>query len=90
MLKKATIILYCVVVVVMAIATFVEHANGFRLYGEWWFTVLWALLTAVAIVYFLKQKVRKLFVVVLHLSFVVILFGAFLTHVSARQGALHV
>ena len=90
MLKKATIILYCVVVVVMAIATFVEHANGFRLYGEWWFTILWALLTAVAIVYFLKQKVRKLFVVVLHLSFVVILFGAFLTHVSARQGALHV
>lgn len=90
MLKKVTIILYCVVVVVMAIATFVEHANGFRLYGEWWFTALWALLTAVAIVYFLKQKVRKLFVVVLHLSFVVILFGAFLTHVSARQGVLHV
>ena len=89
MLKKALIILYAVVVAVMAIATFAEHAGGPRLYGEWWFSGLWALLTAVAIVYFLKQKVRRLFVVVLHLSFVVILAGALLTHVFSRQGAVH-
>ena len=89
MLKKTIILLYCVVVVVMAIATFVEHANGYRFYGEWWFSALWALLTAAAIIYFLKQRVRRLFVVVLHLSFVVILLGAFLTHVSSKQGALH-
>ncbi len=89
MLKKTVIFLYIVVVVVMATATFVEHANGYRLYGEWWFSLLWALLTAVAVVYFLQQRVRRLFVVVLHLSFVVILLGAFLTHVFSRQGAVH-
>ena len=89
MLKKSLIILYIVVVAIMAIATFVEHAVGYRFYGEWWFAALWALLTATAIVYFLKQRVRRLSVVVLHLSFVIILLGALITHVSSRQGALH-
>ncbi len=89
MLKKITIFLYILVVIVMATATFVEHANGYRLYGNWWFSLLWGMLTAAAIVYFLKQKVRRLFVVVLHLSFVVILLGALLTHFFSQQGAVH-
>lgn len=89
MLKKTLLFLYCVVVVVMAAATFVEHANGYRLYGEWWFSLLWALLTAVAIVWFLQRRVRRPSVVMLHLSFVVILSGAGLTHVFSSQGAVH-
>ncbi len=89
MLKKTIIILYITIVVVMAIATFIEHANGYRLYGDWRFSLLWALLCAVAIVYFLKQRVRRLSVVTLHLSFVVILLGALLTHVFSKQGAIH-
>lgn len=89
MLKKTVLLLYIVVVAVMAAATFVEHFNGYSLYDDWWFTLLWALLAAFSIVYFLKQHVRRLSVVVLHLSFVVILAGALLTHVFARQGAIH-
>ena len=89
MLKKALILLYIVVVAVMAIATFVEYAGGLRIYDTWWFTVLWALLAAVAIVYFLKQHVRRLSVVALHLSFVVILLGALLTRLTSNSGALH-
>lgn len=73
----------------MATATFVEHANGHRLYGDWWFTALWALLTGVAVVYFLQRWVRKPMAVALHLSFVVILLGALLTHLTSRQGAIH-
>ena len=89
MLKKSLTLLYIVVVAVMAIATFVEHATGTRLYDAWWFTALWALLAAVAIVYFLKRRVRRLSVVALHLSFVLILLGALLTHLTARSGAIH-
>ena len=73
----------------MATATFVEHSNGHRLYGEWWFTALWALLTGAAIFYFLQRRIRKPMAVALHLSFVVILLGALLTHITSRQGAIH-
>jgi len=73
----------------MATATFVEHANGHRLYGDWWFTALWALLTGVTVVYFLQRRVRKPMAVALHLSFVIILLGALLTHLTSRQGAIH-
>lgn len=89
MLKKTVILFYLVVVALMAIATFVEHASGTRLYGEWWFSALWAILTATAIAYFIQQRVRRFSVVVLHLSFVVILLGALLTHIFSQQGAIH-
>ena len=89
MLKKILVILYLVVVVVMAAATFAEHLYGMNFYAEWWFTALWALLAAVAVVYFLSRRIRRLSVVVLHFSFLVILLGALLTHLTASQGILH-
>ena len=59
-----------------------------HLYGSWWFAALWALLTAFAIAYFLRRRVRRLFVVMLHLSFVIILIGALLTHLTATKGVV--
>ena len=59
-----------------------------HLYGSWWFAALWALLTAFAIAYFLRRRVRRLFVVLLHLSFVIILIGALLTHFTATKGVV--
>ncbi len=93
-MKKTVIALYIVVVAVMAAATIVEKYQGTgyvseHIYGAWWFSALWALLVAVAVFYFVKQRVRKAFVVVLHLSFVVILTGALLTHLTARRGTIH-
>ena len=92
-MKKTVIVLYIVVVVVMAAATIVEKYQGTEyvsahIFGAWWFSALWAMLTAVAVVYFLRQKVRRLSVVVLHLSFVVILAGASLTHLTASRGVV--
>ena len=82
------------VIVVMAIATIIEKYHGTQyvsenIYGSWWFAMLWGILTASAIIYFLKRKVRRLSVVTLHLSFVLILAGALLTHLTARQGTIH-
>ena len=93
-MKKITSTFYIVVIVVMAIATIIEKYHGTQyvsenIYGSWWFAMLWGILTASAIIYFLKRKVRRLSVVTLHLSFVLILGGALLTHLTARQGTIH-
>lgn len=86
MLKRITIFLYVAVILAMAAATFAEHLSGADFYHQWWFSALWALLTTTAIAYFIKQKVKRLSVVLLHLSFVVILIGALLTHLTSHQG----
>ena len=93
-MKKILTFFYVVTVVVMAAATIMEKFRGTGfvadyVYGAWWFSLLWAVLCAVGIVYFLKRKVRRWSVVALHLSFVIILLGALLTHVSARSGLVH-
>lgn len=94
MLKRITIALYIVVIAVMAVATIIEKYYGTEfvqsdIYGAWWFSLLWGVLTAVAVAYFLKRRVRRWDVVILHLSFVVILAGALLTYLTATQGSLH-
>ena len=94
MLKKTVIALYIVVVVILAAATIVERLQGTpyvaeHVYGTWWFAGLWALLAAMAVFYFVRRRVRRPSVVVLHLSFVVILAGALLTHLTAWQGIIH-
>ena len=86
MLKRITIFLYVAVILAMAAATFAEHLSGADFYHQWWFSALWALLTATAIAHFIKQKVKRLSVLLLHLSFVVILIGALLTHLTSHQG----
>jgi ABC-type transport system involved in cytochrome c biogenesis permease subunit len=90
-MKKTVTVLYIVVIAVMAVATMIEKKQGTsyvsdHIYGAWWFSALWALLTGFAIFYFIKRKVRRPSVVALHLSFVVILAGALLTHLTAERG----
>lgn len=75
-------------------ATIVEKYRGTEfvtdsIYGSWWFTVVWALLAAVAVAYFLRMRVRRPSLVALHLSFVIILAGALLTHLTSRRGMVH-
>ena len=90
-MKTSVILLYIVVVVVMAAATIVEKYQGTEyvgdnIYGAWWFSALWALLAAATMFYFIKHRVRRPSGVALHLSFVIILAGALLTHLTARRG----
>jgi len=86
--------LYVCVLTAMGLATIVEKYHGTEyvkenIYGAWWFTLLWAVLAAMAIFYFLKRKVRTLSAIALHLSFVFILLGALLTHTTSKQGVVH-
>lgn len=78
----------------MGLATILEKSFGTpwaheQIYGAWWFSCLWALLVAFGIAYMLKRKVRRLSVWLIHLSFVVILAGALITHLWGRQGMVH-
>ncbi len=75
----------------MGVATFIEKTHGTdfvadRIYGAWWFSALWAALTAAAVTYFIRRHVRRFHVVALHAAFVVILAGALITHLTATQG----
>ena len=92
-MKRIVIVFYIVVVAVLAAATIVEKYLGTEyvsehIFGAWWFSAMWAVLTAVATFYFIKRKVRRTSVVVLHLSFVIILAGALLTHLTAVRGVV--
>ena len=93
-MKKILIILYLVVVAVLAAATIVEKYLGTpyvadRIYGAWWFSLLWACLAAVAVAWIIRSKMRRWYLIMLHVSFVVILAGALLSHLTSWQGMLH-
>ena len=93
-IKKTLQKIYVLIIVVMAVATVIGKYTGLdyvsdNIFGTWWFSLLWAVGTALGIVYFVKQKVRRPIIVLLHLSFVVILAGALLTHLTAKRGTIH-
>ena len=94
MLKKTTFTIYAIVILVMAMATFIEKTHGTpyvlsNIYGSWWFTALWAVLAILAIIYIIRRKLRKVSALLLHFSFIIILAGALLTHLTAWQGYVH-
>ena len=94
MIKKTISAIYILVLVIMAAATIVEKSQGTdyvhtHYYGAWWFVLLWAVLAALGVFYILQRKVRTASTLALHVSLVVILVGALLTHVSASRGMIH-
>ena len=78
----------------MAAATIVEKSQGtdyahVHYYGAWWFILIWAVLAALGAFYIIKRKVKCASTLALHLSFIIILAGALLTHISAKRGMIH-
>ncbi len=92
--KRIIVALYILIVVCIALATVLEKYYGTsfvgsHIYGSWWFTALWAVLTVASCAYMFSQRLyRRLAVMLLHVSFVVILAGALVTHLFARQGTV--
>ena len=94
MVKKIIFSLYILVLVCMAAATIVEKSQGTdyahaHYYGAWWFILIWAVLAALGAFYIIKRKVKCASTLALHLSFIIILAGALLTHISAKRGMIH-
>ena len=95
MKNKLFFALYALIVVCIGLATVIEKYQGTtfvgeHIYGAWWFSALWGVLTVVSCAYFIKAKLYKRFAVfLLHMAFVVILVGAFVTHLTASSNTIH-
>jgi len=93
--SKLPFVLVFFIVVCIAAATFVENRFGtdyalHHIYGAWWFIALWGLLSVIGCWLMYKRKLwKRLPVLMLHLSFLVILAGAFTTHITSRRGMVH-
>lgn len=93
-IKRLLEIVYILIVAIMAIGTIVGKYTSLdyvsdNIFGSWWFCLLWAIGIALGIIYFIKQKIHRPIIVLLHLSFVIILLGALLTHLTAHKGMIH-
>ena len=94
-MKRFILFIYGALVVVLAVATFVEQARGTAFVGEHvyhtaWFCTLWGVLAALTLVACLRRHLwRRVPLQLLHGSFLVILGGAFLTFMGGQQGVVH-
>ena len=86
---------YIIIVAALASATLLEHSAGTVhahtwIYGSWWFTLSWALLVIFSACWMFKRRIKEPSTLLLHLSFMVILTGAAITHFTSSKGLLHV
>jgi cytochrome c-type biogenesis protein CcsB len=94
MIKKILIASYIIIILCMAAATIIEKTNSasvstYNIYGSWWFCSLWCLLTLVSIIYIIQMKMKRPTLIILHLSLVIILIGALVTHLTSHQGMMY-
>lgn len=86
-------ILYCLLIAILAVATFVEWRMGtpwvsHHIYGAWWFVALIAIITTWGLVFLFKHT-KKPGVILIHLALTLICVGAGVTHFFAISGSLH-
>jgi len=96
--KKTGIIsfgLLGILLLVMALATWVEHLYGIAyagvvFYNNMWFTLLWIFMATMGCYYIaVKSLHKRLWVFLLHVSFLLILFGALITRLTSVTGHVH-
>lgn len=94
-LKRLSFSLLGILIVILIIATFLEKVLGTsfvagHIYASRFFIGCWGMMVLLGILYIFKRKLYKRKITFLfHLSFVVILLGAFTTHLFGKQGMLH-
>ena len=93
-MKVFLAILYAAIVVLLGAATIVGEYSGTdyareECYGAAWMIILWLFLALMGLLQIVRSRVRRLSFYLLHASFVIILLGAFLTHIFGVQGSIH-
>ena len=79
-------------ILAMIAATVFEKFKGTEaamaaFYHSWWFIALWAVAAVGGVVLLLQRGVqKKVWIFTLHLSFVLILAGALVTHLCGKEG----
>ena len=94
-MKKTTFSLLIITIITLITATILEKLYGTpwvasNIYGSTWFLTLWALLTISALIYIIQRRLyRRPITLLLHLSFVITLIGAAITHYFGINGQIH-
>ncbi len=94
-LKKCIFGVLIVILVLLALATMFEkwHGNEWALkniYESWWMVTLWGILAVSSLIYIIHKRLyRQRAIFLLHCAFTVILFGAFITYLTAERGYIH-
>ncbi len=97
-MKRLRIVLTALLVlliVTMAVATFVEQRQGAtyaaaHIYHTWWFFTLWALLAVGGVAAIWRTRLwRRVNVLLLHVSLLLILAGAATSWTTSKEGTLH-
>ena len=92
--KGIVIALYTLVIACIGLATVIEKYRGTdyvseHIYGAWWFSALWAMLTVAGLASIMQQRLyKRMSLLLLHGAFVVILAGALTTHLFAQRGTV--
>lgn len=95
-LKRLSFSFLGILIVILIIATFLEKVFGTpfvsdHIYGSWFFICCWGIVAILGILYIFRRKLYKRKIAFLfHISFVVILLGAFVTYLFGEQGLLHI
>ena len=94
-MKRLVSILYMLLVMVLAIATFVECEKGSswvatHIYHSFWFAALWGILALLAVVIIARKRLwHKTSMLMFHASFFCILLGALITFLFGVRGTIH-
>lgn len=94
-LKKIIITLAIIITAVLMVATFVENSKGTDfahtyIYSAAWFVALWGIIALLSCFYIVKRKLyRRLPVFLIHVSFIIILLGAFTSWLGSESGDIH-
>ena len=95
LLKPLAFGLLGLIIILLMIATVVEKLQGStfaqqNIYTVWWMVLLWGAMALLSFFYLVQQRLyRQIATFALHLSFLLIIIGAFVTHRYGVQGTLH-
>lgn len=94
LLKRIAFCLLGILLFVLTIATILEKVNGTEfvnnhIYSSVPFIILWGSTALASLLYMIKRKLHRQWTTfLLHLSFILILVGAFVTWIDGEQGTL--
>ena len=94
-MKRMSFGILVFIIVCLAIATFIEPVKSTEftanfIYHSYWFVGLWIMLTITGLAWLIRKKIYKYPpVFCLHLSFIVMLSGAFFTFTTGTRGYIH-
>lgn len=94
-LKITTFTIFCLAMVVLAVASLLDNLTGEpgtseMVYHSAPFAAMWGVLAVLALIYLFRRKLWKVpATLLIHVAFVVILAGALVTHLWGEQGRMH-